>query len=128
MAFCPNCGAALPDDRPFCPRCGAPLTAAATPAAPPPGAYVRSPQQSPPQFPQPPEPPRRTSQRIGQPPRYSEQPAQYGGQYGTVQQENPSIDWTRLQPRTRTGGASALIAGVTLLLLAAVMLIWGMSV
>lgn len=127
MAFCPNCGAALPDSRPFCPRCGAPMTAAASPAAPTPGAYAPSPQQ-PPQFSQPPEPPRRTSQRVGQPPQYGAQPAQYGGQYGTVQQETPSVDWTRLQPRKSPGGASALIAGVTLLLLAAVMLIWGMSV
>ena len=82
----------------------------------------------PPQFPQMPEPPRRTSQRIGQPAQYGEQPAQYGGQYGAVQQENPPIDWTRLQPRKSPGGASALIAGLTLMILAAVMLIWGMSV
>ena len=119
MAFCPNCGAALPDGRSFCTRCGAPLT----PAAPAPGAYARSPQQ-PAQFPQTPAPPRRTSQRIGQPPQYGEQPAQHG----TAQQETPPIDWTRLQPRKSPGGASALIAGLTLLLLAAVMLIWGMSV
>ena len=123
MAFCPNCGAQLPDGRPFCPNCGASMTAASTP----PGAYAQNPQQ-PPQFPRYPEPPRRTSQRIGQPPQYGAQPAQYGGQFAAMQQENPSFDWTRLQPRTRTGGASALIAGVTLLLLAAVMLIWGMSV
>lgn len=127
MAFCPNCGAALPDGRSFCTRCGAPLTAAASPAASAPGAYAQSPQQ-PPQFPQPPEPPRRTSQRIGQAPQYGERAAPYCGQYGAVQQETPPIDWTRLQPRTRPGGASALIAGLTLLLLAAVMLIWGMSV
>ena len=127
MAFCPNCGAQLPDGRPFCPRCGAQMTAAAAPAAPAPGTYAQTPQQ-PPQFPRYPEPPRRTSQRVGQAPQYGAQPAQYGGQYVTMEQANPSIDWTRLQPRTRTGGASALIAGVTLLLLAAVMLIWGMSV
>ncbi len=127
MAFCPNCGAALPDGRPFCTHCGTPLTAAASPAASAPSAYAQSPQR-PPQFPQMPEPPRRTSQRIGQPPQYGEQAAQYGGQYGTAQQENPPIDWTRLQPRKSPGGASALIAGLTLLLLAAVMLIWGMSV
>ena len=126
MAFCKQCGAQLPEGMPFCPRCGAPVAASA-PAAPTPGAYAPGPQQ-PPQYPQYPEPPRRTSQRIGQAPQYGEQTPQYGGQYVTMQQENPSFDWTRLQPRTRTGGASALIAGVTLLLLAAVMLIWGMSI
>ena len=121
MTFCPKCGAQLPDGRQFCPQCGAPLAAAspASPAAPAPGAYAPGPQQ-PAQFPRYPEPPRRTSQRVGQ-------PAQYGGQYAAVQQDPPAFDWTRLQPRTRTGGASALIAGVTLLLLAAVMLLWGMS-
>ena len=121
MAFCKQCGAPLPEGRQFCSYCSAPI-AAPTAAAPAPGP------QQPPQYPAYPEPPRRTSQRIGQAPQFGEQPPQYGGQYVTMQQENPSFDWTRLQPRTRTGGATALIAGVTLLILAAVMLIWGMSI
>ena len=125
MLICRNCGAQLPDGVPFCSTCGAPQSALAPQYAPTPqgqsaaesarsGYEAWKQQQAAPYAGQ------------GYVPQQTEQPP-WGG-YATPQAQQPDFDWEHLQPRTRPAGASALIAAVTLLLAAAAMLIWGMTV
>ena len=126
MLICRNCGAQLPDGVPFCTACGAPQQYAAAPQYG--GAQPQTAAQS---------------ARSGYEAWKQQQAAPCGGQQSYVpqqadqhpwggyaaQQELPQqFDWTRLQPRMRPAGASGLIAAITLLLLAAAMLIWGMTV
>lgn len=125
MLICRNCGAQLPDGVPFCTSCGAPQNTAAAPQYG--GAQPQTAAES---------------ARSGYEAWKQQQAAPYGGQqyvpqqaaqqpwggYATQQELLPEFDWEHLQPRMRPAGATGLIAGITLLLLAAAMLIWGMTV
>ena len=124
MLICRNCGAQVPDGVPFCTNCGAPQNAAAQPG-----------QRAQPQS-------AAATARSGYEAWKQQQAAPYAGQgyvpqqtdqqpwggFAAPQTQQPDLDWEHLQPRSRPAGASALIAAVTLLLLGAVMLIWGMSI
>lgn len=102
---CNNCGAPIREGASFCAKCGAPAAVpqqAAFAAAPPRSANVPYP----------------GTQPAAAPP---------VGAYPPGAAPQPGIDWERLQLRKSPAGATALIAGVGLLLVAAALLIWGIA-
>ena len=113
---CRNCGAPIRDGALFCARCGAP---AAPAAAADPRATAQQTMQSngPTQSVKVPYP----QMQPGAAPTFG------AARPNVVPPPQPGLDWERLQSRKSPAGATALIVGVSLLLIAAVLLIWGVA-